>query len=55
MRAVYRLGSACGQHYGEALYVETDEGVVSVTVTAWSAAEAKRMADRVVKTLRVID
>lgn len=55
VRATYRLGSAFGQQYGEALYVETEEGVVSVTATAWSAAEAKRMADRVVKTLRAID
>lgn len=55
VHAVYRLGSAGNYHYGEAVYVDTSEGGVSVTVTAGSAAEAKRLGGRVLKTLRTVE
>lgn len=55
VRAVYRIGSAGDYHYGEALYLEADDAVVSVTMTARTPAEARRLTDRVVKTVRIID
>jgi hypothetical protein len=55
VHAVYRLGSSLAKQYGEAFYVQTADAVVSVTVTSFSAAEAKRMGTRVVKTLRIIE
>ena len=55
VHAVYRLGAAGNYHYGEAVYVDTSEGGVSVTVTAGSAAEAKRLGGRVLKTLRTVE
>jgi hypothetical protein len=55
VHAVYRLGTAGDYHYGEAVYLETPEAVASVTVTAGSAAEARRLGGRVLATLRVIE
>jgi hypothetical protein len=55
IHAVYRLGTAGDYHYGEALYLDTAEGAVSVAVTARSAAEAKRLGGRVLKTLRTVE
>jgi hypothetical protein len=55
VQAVYRLGTDGDHHYGEAIYVETPEAVASVTVTAGSAAEARRVGSRVLTTLRTIE
>jgi hypothetical protein len=55
IHAVYRLGTAGDYHYGEAVYLDTSEGAVSVAVTAGSAAEARRLGGRVLKTLRTIE
>jgi hypothetical protein len=55
IHAVYRLGTAGDYHYGEAVYLDTFEGAVSVAVTAGSAAEARRLGGRVLKTLRTIE
>jgi hypothetical protein len=55
VHAVYRLGTAGDYHYGEAVYLQTPEAVASVTVTAGSAAEARRLGGRVLATLRVIE
>jgi hypothetical protein len=55
IHAVYRLGTAGDYHYGEAVYLDTAEGAVSVAVTAGSGAEARRVASRVLTTLRTIE
>jgi hypothetical protein len=55
IHAVYRLGTAGDYHYGEAVYLDTSEGAVSVAVTAGSAAEARRLGARVLTTLRTIE
>jgi hypothetical protein len=55
VHAVYRLGSTWANQYGEAFYLETPEAVVSINVTSFSAAEAKRLGTRVLRTLRTID